>query len=327
MAELIAPGFWIFVLVTAGIWTIFALGLQMQFGLAGLLNFGAVAMMSISAYTMAICVIRLGLPLLVAAAFGIAMSGVGGLFLALVARRLRGDYFAIATIAFSETLRYVAKNATGLTGGDQGTLALPSEEGGNASYNGEWAAWSGSVQSVIKPVLGSLADREFVMLLLVWVIAIVLLFAVAWLERTSWARVLRATREDDQVPEVLGKNVVRFRTQVLVLGSMLGGLAGVLYALEFSFVQPANFEPLVTFFAWMIILLGGATRVWAVPVGALIFGFIFAGTRFFEFPPFTWLESSDRAYVRLIIVGLVLIAIVMWRPQGILGNRKEMILE
>ena len=85
--------------------------------------------------------------------------------------------------------------------------------------------------------------------------------------------------------------------------------------------------PLTTFFAWTIVILGGTGRVWAVPLGAIVFGVIFAGTRFFDFAPFTYFGSADRAYLRLVVVGLVLIGLMAFRPQGLAGNRREMVLE
>lgn len=326
MGEILAPAFWVFVLINAGIYTIFALGLQLQYGVAGLMNFGAVALMGLSAYAMVIAIISWQIPFLLACLLALVVAGLGGAFLGLIARRLRGDYFAIVTIAFSETFRYIAKNASDFTGGDQGSLAIPSDEP-TSSYVGPWNAFSASISSGVENLIGLTMGRDIVMLVVIWLIAGVLMFLIARLERMPWATVLRASREGDVVPDSLGKRVGVMRTQVLIIGSVLGGVAGIFFALQFSFIQPNNFEPLATFFAWTIILLGGATRVIGVPVGALIFGFIFAGTRFFDFPPFSWFESADRAYLRLIIVGLILIAIVMWRPQGILGRRKEMILE
>jgi len=77
----------------------------------------------------------------------------------------------------------------------------------------------------------------------------------------------------------------------------------------------------------MVIILGGATRVKGVPLGALFFGFLYAGTRFFQFPPFTWFDSVQRAYLRIMIIGFVLIFLMLKRPQGIFGKRAEMVLE
>ena len=154
------------------------------------------------------------------------------------------------------------------------------------------------------------------MLVIVWGVAIVLL-TLAWLAlRTPWGRVLRAVRDDEDAAASLGKNVFAYKLQALALGAALAGVAGLFYAWEFSFFSPDDFQPLLTFFAWMILLLGGLGRVWAVPVGALVFGFIFAGTRFLEFPPFSWFASDERAYLRLIIIGMIILVLVVAPPAG-----------
>jgi branched-chain amino acid transport system permease protein len=124
MNVLASGSFWAFVGVVAGIYTILALGLQLQFGFTGLLNFGQVAFMAIGAYGMAILVVKEGWSTWLAAPLGVAAAGAAGLLLGLPALRLRSDYFAIVTIAFSEIVRYVATNQDSLTGGSQGTIAL-----------------------------------------------------------------------------------------------------------------------------------------------------------------------------------------------------------
>jgi ABC-type branched-subunit amino acid transport system permease subunit len=145
--------------------------------------------------------------------------------------------------------------------------------------------------------------------------------------RTPWGRVLKAIREDEDAVASLGKNVFAYKLQALAVGAALGAVAGLFYAWQFSFFSPDDFAPLLTFFAWMIVILGGLGRAWTVPVGAIVFGVIFAGTRFFDFPPFSLLDSTERAYVRLIVIGLVIIGLMMFRPQGIFGSREEMVLE
>jgi branched-chain amino acid transport system permease protein len=225
------------------------------------------------------------------------------------------------TIAFSEIIRYVATNETSLTGGTQGTIAL-GPVGTASQYNGEWSTFQTHVQHTL-----GFSSADATMLVIVWAVAVVLL-TLAWLAlRTPWGRVLRAVRDDEDAAAALGKNVFAYKVQALALGAALAGLAGLFYAWEFSFFSPDDFEPLLTFFAWMILLLGGVGRVWAVPVGAAVFGFIFAGTRFLNFPPFTWVASDERAYIRLIIIGLIIIGLVVFRPQGLFGNRREMVLE
>jgi branched-chain amino acid transport system permease protein len=313
-------GFWSFVGIVAGIYTLFALGVQVQFGFAGLLNFGHVAFMGIGAYTMAILVVKEGVNMWIAAVCGVALAMLAGVLLGLPTLRLRADYFAITTIAFSEILRYVATNEDRLTGGSQGTINLAGI-GRTAEYDDAWQSFLGKVER------GLHVGADVAMLILVWAVAAVAVAAVWLAMRTPWGRVLKAIREDEDAAASLGKNVFAYKLQALAVGAALGAVAGVFYAWQFSFFSPDDFAPLLTFFAWMIVILGGLGRAWTVPVGAIVFGIIFAGSRFFDFVPFSLLDSTERAYVRLIVIGLVIIGLMLFRPQGILGSREEMVLE
>jgi ABC-type branched-subunit amino acid transport system permease subunit len=313
-------GFWSFVGIVAGIYTLFALGVQVQFGFAGLLNFGHVAFMGIGAYTMAILVVKEDLNMWVASGCGIALAMLAGVLLGLPTLRLRADYFAITTIAFSEILRYVATNEDRLTGGSQGTINLAGI-GRTAQYDGAWLRFQGKVER------GLHVSGDVAMLLLVWSVAALAIGAVSLAMRTPWGRVLKAIREDEDAAASLGKNVFVYKLQALAIGAALGAVAGLFYAWQFSFFSPDDFAPLLTFFAWMIVILGGLGRAWTVPIGAIVFGVIFAGTRFFDFPPFSLLDSTERAYVRLIVIGLVIIGLMLFRPQGLFGSREEMVLE
>jgi|FLOH01.1.fsa_nt_gi branched-chain amino acid transport system permease protein len=327
MQAFLQPGFWVFVLVMAGIYCIFALGLQIQYGLGGMMNFGHVGMMALSAYSLAILVITYGWNLYLAAFAGVAVAALGGALLGLTTIRLRGDYFAIVSIAFSEIVRYVIQNSDNFTGGTRGSLAIPSKSGAFTSYTKTFEPVLLKIQDLFSPIFGDVVNRDFAMLLIVWATAGLLLLFVSRTQMTSWARVLRATREDDHVPSALGKNVFMFRLQALIFGSAIGGIAGIFWSLQFSILAPEDFQSIVTFYGWMILIMGGATRVKGVPVGALFFGFLYAGTRFFEFPPFTWFTSAERAYLRIIIIGLVLIILMIKRPQGMFGKREEMVLD
>ncbi|MGN6612209.1 MAG: branched-chain amino acid ABC transporter permease [Angustibacter sp.] len=322
MSAFLDPGFWSFVLVMAGIYAIFALGLQLEYGFAGLMNFGHVASMALAAYTLAILVVRAHMSFWLAALAGVAVAVLGNVLLGLTSLRLRGDYFAIVTIAFSEIVRYVAITWQSLTGGPQGTIAMGGPSG-SGTYTDTWDAVLETVQGWLGAAFGTEPSRDVTMLVIVWAVALPLLALAQLLTRSPWGRALRAIREDEDLARAVGKPSFSLKLQALGLGAALGGLAGVLYAVQFSFFSPEDFAPLTTFFAWIIILLGGTARVWAVPVGAIVFGFIFAGTRFFDFPPFSWIDSADRAYLRLIIIGVLLIAIVYFRPAGLLGRPQE----
>jgi branched-chain amino acid transport system permease protein len=313
-------GFWSFVGIVAGIYTLFALGVQVQFGFAGLLNFGQVAFMGIGAYTMAILVVKEDLNMWVAAICGVALAMLAGVLLGLPTVRLRADYFAITTIAFSEILRYVATNEDRLTGGSQGTINLAGI-GRTAQYDGSWQSFLDRVHRTLN------VSNDAATLILVWTVALLAVVAVWLAMRTPWGRVLKSIREDEDAAASLGKNVFAYKLQALVIGAALGAVAGVFYAWQFSFFSPDDFAPLLTFFAWMIVILGGIGRAWTVPVGAIVFGVIFAGTRFFDFAPFSLLDSTERAYLRLIVIGLLIIGLMLFRPQGILGSRREMVLE
>jgi branched-chain amino acid transport system permease protein len=326
LSTIVSLQFWAFVGVVAGIYTILALGLQVQFGFTGLLNFGHAAFMAVGAYTMAILVVKAGWPLWGASLAAIAVAMAFGLLLGLPTLRLRADYLAITTIAFAEIVRYVAINEQGLTGGPVGTIALAGP-GEAASYNREWLDFQGAVQDNLERVLGDDATRDVTMLILVWAVALVLLVVVEAAVRTPWGRVLKSIREDEDAAAALGKNVFAYKLQALAIGAALAAIAGLFFAFQFSFFSPGDFDPLVTFFAYTIVILGGTARNWAVPVGAVVFGVIFAGTRFFDFAPFSLLETGERAYVRLIVIGLVLIGLILFRPQGLLGRRDEMVLE
>jgi branched-chain amino acid transport system permease protein len=318
--------FWAFVGVIAGIYTIFGLGLQIQFGFTGLMNFGHVASMAIAAYTMAILVVKTDLSLWAAALLGIGAAVAFGLVVGLPSVRLRADYFAITTIAFAEIVRYVALNWERLTGGSQGTIALSGPQQA-ASYNDEWISFQARVGDWLSPMLGDDPSNDVVMLVIVWVVAIALILLLQYVIHSPWGRVLRSIREDEDAAAALGKNVFSYKLQSLALGAAVAAVAGLFYAFQFSFFSPGDFEPLATFFAWTIVILGGTARNWGVPVGAIIFGVIFAGTRFFEFAPFTYFDPPERAYVRLVVIGLILIGLMAFRPQGIFGKKEDLVFE
>lgn len=321
MSTIASGDFWAFVFVVAGIYTILALGIQVQFGFAGLLNFGHVAFMAIGAYTMAILIVKEGWSTWLAAPAAVVVAALFGVLLGLPTLRLRADYFAIVTIAFSEIVRYVATNEDRLTGGSQGTINLAGA-GKAAAYNGEWESFQSRVEDALH-----VGSKDVAMAVIVWSAAVLLMGAVSLAVRTQWGRILKSIREDEDAAASLGKNVFAHKLQALALGAALAGISGCFYAWQFSFFSPDDFAPLLTFFAWMIVILGGLGRTWSVAVGAVVFGVIFAGTRFFDFAPFTWFESAERAYLRLIVIGLLIIGLVLFRPQGILGRREEMVLE
>ena len=142
------------------------------------------------------------------------------------------------------------------------------------------------------------------------------------LQRTPWGRVLRAIREDEDAARALGKNVFVYKLQSLSVAATLGAISGFFIALNLNFINPDAFQPLVTFLGYAVLILGGLASYWGVAVGAILFWTLLEGLRYIDLP----LEDAEIAALRFILVGLALILLMAFRPQGIFGKREEMVL-
>jgi branched-chain amino acid transport system permease protein len=314
--------FWISVGVIAGTYALVALGLQLNTGFTGIVNFGQAAFMAIGAYTMAILVLKAGFSFWLSLPFAVLAAMIFGVIVGLPALRLRADYFAIATIAMAEVVRLFAQNARGLTGGNQGLFC--EEHNASNCYPNAWRDVSESINNFVSNFWSD-PDSLFPLLLVIWVTVGVAAFALTRLQRTPWGRVLRAIREDEDAAQALGKNTLFYKLQSLAISACLGAIAGFFLALNLATIHPLDFEPLVTFFAFSVLILGGMGSYRGVAVGAVLFWFVLEGTRFIDLPdpPFT---ETRIAAVRLAITGLLLIGLMAFRPQGLFGKREEMVI-
>jgi ABC-type branched-subunit amino acid transport system permease subunit len=320
------PAFWTFVGIIAGIYAILSLGLYVQFSLAGLPNFGHVAFMAVAAYTMAILVVRYAVPLPLAAGAGILGAILLALVLGIPTLRLRADYLAIATVAGGEIVRYLAMNLPDLTGGPIGSIGLLGP-GQIALYNGDWQIFIDRIAAGLSGLVGARVSRDGAMAILVWLLAGALVLVLWRCERSPWGRVLKAIREDEAAVTAVGKNVFAFKLQALVLGAVLAGVAGLLLAWQIGVFSPDDYQPTLTFYAYLIVILGGMNRLVAIPVGAVAFSLLYSGTRLLNFFPLSLIDSGSRAFLRLFLVGFLLVLLMAVRPQGMLGNRRELLLE
>jgi branched-chain amino acid transport system permease protein len=316
------PDFWVSVGVLAGIYAIVGLGLQLNTGYTGIVNFGMAAFMAIGAYTMAILVLKAGFSFWLSLPIATATSMLFGVIVGLPSLRLRADYFAIATIAMAEMVRIFAQNARDLTGGNQGLFC----EEGNPS-NCYPNAWNSISESIDDFVANFWSDPPSLLplLLVIWVVVALATVGLIYIQGSPWGRVLRAIREDEDAALALGKNTLAFKLQSLAIGALLGSVAGFFLALNLRTVHPLDFEPLVTFFAFSVLILGGMANYKGVFVGSILFWFVLEGTRFLDLPdpPFT---ETRIAALRLAITGLLLIGLMAFRPQGMFGKREEMVL-
>jgi branched-chain amino acid transport system permease protein len=304
--------FWTSVGIIAGIYVIFATGLQINVGFTGILNFGQVAFMAIGAYSMAILTAEEGWNFWLSLPVSILIAVGFGLIVGLSSLRLRADYFAIATIAAAEAVRLVALNARDLTNGAQGIFG----------FDDSWDSVSGSIEDLIVDLGWTDVPNLFPLFLVTWGIAVLLMFVFSRIQRTPWGRVLRAVREDEDAARALGKNAFSYKLQSLALAATTGALAGFLLALNLKFVVPDEFVPLVTFIGYVVLLLGGLANYWGVAIGAIVLWTVLEGLRFLDLP----LSETKIAALRFIILGLVLIGLMAFRPQGAFGKREEMVL-
>jgi len=305
-------GFWSGVGVLAGIYTLLALGLQINVGFTGILNFGQAGFMAIGAYAMAILVIDFRVPFLLAVLGAIAVAVAFAMVIGMSSLRLRADYFSIATLAAAEAVRMFAQNAQGVTGGNQGLYG----------FDRAWADASRQIQDWLSAIGIGDANGLLPLLLVVWLVALVAIVALRFLQRSPWGRVLRAIREDEDAARSLGKNALRFRLQSLAIAATLGALSGVFLALNLSFVNPQAFEPQASFIGFAVLILGGLASYGGVAFGAIIMWTLLEATRFVDLP----LSDTQIASLRFVLVGALLIGLMAFRPQGVFGKRQEMVL-
>lgn len=304
--------FWIGVGVLAATYGIFALGLQLNVGTTGITNFGQAGFMAIGAYTMGILVVKHGWSWWWAMPVAIGAAMVAAILVGLPSLRLRADYFAITTLAFSEIVRYLADNTRSLTNGSQGLLGYSSDWFKLSVRLGHWLGGHGiHVTSFLFPLM-----------LVSWALLVVLWLATAALVRTPWGRVLRAIREDEDAARALGKNTLAYKLQSLALSAGLAAIAGFVLALNLTLLVPDEFDPVFTIFGFVIVILGGLGSYFGVLVGSVVLMTLLEGTRYVELP----LSADKVAAIRFIIVGVVLILLMAFRPQGLLGKKQEMLL-
>jgi branched-chain amino acid transport system permease protein len=304
--------FWTGVGIIAGVYTIFALGLQLNVGFTGIFNFGQAAFMAIGAYAMAILTVDTGISFWLSLPIAILIAIAFGLLVGLPSLRLRTDYLAIATIAAAEAIRLFALNARDLTGGAQGTFG----------FGDEWDSISETIEGWIVDLGWSDVPTLFPLFLVVWAFAVLLMLVLSRVQETPWGRVLRAIREDEDAARALGKNAFAYKLQSLSIAATIGAISGFFLALNLKFVVPDEFLPIVTFIGYAVLILGGLANYWGVAVGAIILWTVLEGLRFLELP----LSETRISALRFIILGLVLIALMAFRPQGIFGKREEMVL-
>jgi neutral amino acid transport system permease protein len=304
-----------------------AIGLNMHFGYTGLLNFGQIAFALLGGFGIAISVSQWGLPFWVGVVVGLLAAVVLALLLGLPTLRLRADYLAIVTIATAEGMRLLFRSvsATPVTGGTRGL----------ASFNQDFIALAPWDTSRRYPVLGTQwSGGELWVALVGWLLVVLSSLLIWMLVRSPWGRVIKSIREDEDAVRALGKNVYNYKMQSLVLGGVIGALGGMVYAVATGSAQPDQYQNANTFLAYAALILGGAARVLGPVVGSMLLLFILqfadTGLRLLidnGIIPAGVLSSTDVAQIRFVLVGVGLMLLMIFRPQGIFGDRREVMLD
>lgn len=288
----------------AGIYALLAMGLNVSWGMTGLVNLGMAGFFALGAYASAILTLRTGAWIPIGFGFAAIVAALAGAVLMGITRKLRGDYLAIITLGFSEFVRLVAANEVWLTRGSDGISGIP----------GPWR--------------GTLDPSQFNLLFCGIVLALV---AVVWvmcerLRASPYGRVLRAVREDDIVAAVAGKPVDRYKLQAFAIGAGIMGVAGAAYGHYTSYVAPDIFRPLITIYIFLALTAGGVGNNKGAVVGAFLVMAILEGTRFlWDVVP--GLAAVQKAALREIVIGVLLIVVMRLRPEGLFPEPLPKVLD
>lgn len=309
--------------VQAVIFALAAVGLNVQFGYTGLLNFGQAGFLAVAAYGLGVSIAYFGWNLWVGLLVGILSAVLLALLLGVPTLRLRADYLAIVTIAAAEIIRLTFRSATlnPVFGGSDGINRFADDFYQLNPYAGDVA---------LGPVTFSRNDAWIITV--GWIIVAIASFLVFLLMRSPWGRIIKGIREDEDAVRSLGKNVYWYKMQALILGGVIGCFGGFIAAIALQSVQPDYYGTELTFFAWAVMILGGAGRVLGPILGSVIFWFVLVFidgllVQLVVNGKIDFIRSDQVGQIRYWILGLSLMLLMIYRPQGILGDKKELSLD
>ena len=302
--------------IMAGIYAVFALGLNIQWGYTGLFNIGIAGFFCIGAYTSAMIttpmptgiyaqyvhqIFGLNLPFVFGLLGAAMVCGIVALLIGIPTLRLGEDYLAIATLGIAETFRLVFNNETWLANGPRGLMGLPQP-----------------LHYLVEP-----KNYNYIYLIIIVLTVVIIYLLIERAIRSPWGRVLRAIREDEVSASMSGKDIFNFKMQSLIFGAMVMGIGGALYAHYTKAISPSVFTPLYgTFIIWVMLIAGGSGNNKGAILGAYVIWSIWIGTTFLtDFLPYTL--KARAPYIRFLVIGVLLELILLYRPQGLLGEEKK----
>ncbi|MCH7472263.1 branched-chain amino acid ABC transporter permease [bacterium] len=279
------------ILIILGIYVILAVSLNLIAGYAGMLSISHAAFYGIGAYCAALLALNLHTNFAVNIICGMLIAAVVGVIVAWPGLRVHDDYFVVASFGFQVIIFSVMNNWVGLTRGPLGLPGIPQPE-----------------------IFGWLINTHWEFLALVWLLAFLTFLVCYRLVRSPYGRVLKAIREDEIFAQSLGKNVTYFKLSVFAIGASLAAIAGAMYAYYITFIDPTSFTIAESIFLISIVIIGGLGNLWGAVVGACILIILPELLRFIG------ISQTYVANIRQIIYGLLLVLMMFFRPQGIIGE-------
>lgn len=281
------------IFIMINIYSILALSLNLLVGYIGLLSLSHAAFYGIGAYISTLTIMKLGVPFLPSVLLAVAGSVLISFIISIPSLRLKGDYFVLGSIGFQIIAFTILYNWVGLTRGPYGIPGIPRPD-----------LFGLSTDSI---------PSYFIFSLVTAVLCAVLIYIIT---HSPFGRLLKAIREDETAAEALGKNVTRCKITAFALAAGFAAVAGILFAGYMRYIDPTSFTMMESVYILSIIIIGGTGNLSGPLIGAVLLIFLPEILRFLQIP------DTIAANMRQIIYGLLLIVIMRYWPQGLLGDHK-----
>ncbi|NIS62988.1 MAG: branched-chain amino acid ABC transporter permease [Proteobacteria bacterium] len=297
--------FLVYLSIMTGIYGILSLSLNLQYGFTGLANFGHVAFFCLGAYTSTILVVLVKAPFIVGLLGGILAAGIFGLLISIPTANLKEDYWAIVTLAAAEIIRLFFLNEDWIFG--------------RGPYHGG-AFGIGGIPRPLQSWFSATTYPFFYLCIVVFCLAFTYL-TVTLVTNSPLGRVLKAMREGDDLPLAVGKDVSKFKMKVMALGGAMGGLAGVLLAHFWSFIDPYQFMPIETFIVWAMVVVGGKGNHLGAIVGAVVIQLFYSSTQFLK--DYIPIDAQVLASLRMVVIGVLIVLVMLFMKEGLVKEKKK----
>lgn len=275
------------------IYAILGISLNLVVGYTGLLSITHAAFFGIGAYATAILLTQAGTNFFISIILGIIIAGLASFLIGLVLSKFKGDYYALGSFGFNVIVFSIFLNWQSLT---RGPLGIP---------------------DISKPeFFGINFSSNFSFLILASLLLILIYFASRFIVNSSFGRVLKAIREDERAIQVFGYNTLYYKLAIFVISAGMAAVAGSLYASYITFIDPSTFTLMESIFILAIIILGGLANLRGSILGTLFLILLPEILRFIGLP------MDIAAQMRQVIYGIILILLMLYRPQGLTGEYK-----